>query len=449
MAGGTWIDQNKIRPGVYINYKSAPSTLATMGERGTVAIAHILDWGAQEKFYIIEDPADCVQMGHFVTDAEMLFVRQILLGTNRTNGAKKILVWSLKTTGGAAATVTVSSTFTITANYSGAFGNRLSVTCTETSTDHYRVETLLDNVVVDTQDVATVGADDAITQLVANQYVQFTGTAIQVTSGSDLVGGANGTIASGAYQDFRDALAVNQFDIVIYDGSDASEKSNFAQFVKSQSNEEGNKCQLVVSDYASADNECVISVYPQSITLLDGTVLSAQDLTWWVGGASAGANVYESLTYAAHPDAVSVTPALSKSQQESAINSGNFALIGQFEKIQVLTDINSFHSFTVNKGKAFKKNRVVRTVFGLCNDIYRAFSLYYIGAVHNDEEGRKSLKGEILNIMNRYQGNRALQNVVADDVTVLKGEDVDAVVIEVYCQPVDSIEKIYINITIS
>jgi hypothetical protein len=139
---------------------------------------------------------------------------------------------------------------------------------------------------------------------------------------------------------------------------------------------------------------------------------------------------------------------LSKSQQEAAINSGNFAFIGQFDKIQVLTDINSFHSFTINKGKAFKKNRVVRTVFGVCNDIYRAFSLNYIGAVHNDEDGRKALKAEILNILNRYQGNRALQNVVADDVTVMRGADVDSVVIEIYIQPVDSIEKIYINITI-
>ena len=49
----------------------------------------------------------------------------------------------------------------------------------------------------------------------------------------------------------------------------------------------------------------------------------------------------------------------------------------------------------------------------------------------------------------QYQGNRSLQNVEADDVTVLQGTDSDAVAIEIYCQPVDSIEKIYINITIS
>ena len=43
----------------------------------------------------------------------------------------------------------------------------------------------------------------------------------------------------------------------------------------------------------------------------------------------------------------------------------------------------------------------------------------------------------------------ALQNVDVEDVTVLKGVDSDAVVIEIYIQPVDSVEKIYINITIS
>ena len=92
MAGGTWGDQNKLRPGVYINYKSAPSSLATMGERGVVAIARVLDWGERGRFYTIADPSDCEQFGHAITDDECLFVRQILLGTNRTQGASKILL---------------------------------------------------------------------------------------------------------------------------------------------------------------------------------------------------------------------------------------------------------------------------------------------------------------------------------------------------------------------
>lgn len=443
MAGGTWIDQNKVRPGVYINYKSAPASLATMGERGVVAIARVMDWGEQGKFYTIEDPSDCAKLGHAITDDEMLFVRQILLGSNRTQGATKILLWSLSTTGGANASATIEDT-TATAKYPGAFGNRISfdIEYTDENTP-FTINTYLDGVMVDSQT-----ANDW-NDVHENDYVTFSG---DVTAGGvqkSLTGGANGTPTSTAYSDFLSALELQKFDVVIYDGEDATIKGAFIDFVKRLSNQEGVKCQTVVSDANNPDNECVINVYPQAVTLTDGSELSASELTWWVGGASAGANVFESLTYAAYPDAINVNPVLTSSQQEDAINAGKFALIAQFDRIQVLTDINSFVTFAVEKGKAFRKNRVIRTIFGLCNDIYRTFATYYIGAVHNDEEGRKALKAEILDLMNRYQGNRALQNVEAEDVTVLKGVDSDAVVIEIYCQPVDSIEKIYINITIS
>lgn len=442
MAGGTWIDQNKVRPGVYINYKSAPSSLATMGERGVVAIARIMDWAEKGKFYTIEEPSDCEQLGHAITDAEMLFVRQILLGSNRTQGATKVLVWSLSTTGGAKATVTLTN-LVATAQYEGLFGNRLSVDVTAGTGSNYIVNTYLDGLIVDSQTVT------AITGLSDNQYIKWSGTGTLAAGSGALTGGLNGTVASTGYSDFQDALRNVKFDVVIYDGSDATIKTSFVNLVKDLSNNEGIKCQAVLSDASSPDSECVINVYPQAVTLSDGTELTAGELTWWVGGATAGANVYESLTYSAYPDAISVNPVLTSSQQEAAINAGKFAMLSQFDKIQVLTDINSFTTFSVEKGRAFRKNRVVRTVFGLCNDIYRTFALYYVGAVHNDEEGRKALKAEILDLMNKYQGNRALQNVVADDVTVLKGVDSDAVVIEIYCQPVDSIEKIYINITIS
>lgn len=441
MAGGTWIDQNKVRPGVYINYKSAPASLATMGERGVVAIARVLDWGERGKFYTIEDPSDCAKIGHSITDAEMLFVRQILLGSNRTQGATKILLWSLSTTGGAKATVTLTDLI-VTAKYNGTYGNRLAVDVTAVDTN-YLVQTYLDGKVVDAQTVS------AVSGLSANDYVVFTGTALAAAQKTSLSGGANGTADPTDYSDFLDALELQRFDVVIYDGTNSTIKGTFADFVERLSNREGVKCQAVLSDASNPDNECVINVYPQAVTLTDGTELAASELTWWVGGASAGANVYESLTYAAYPDAIEVDPILTSSQQEDAINAGKFALIAQFDRIQVLTDINSFVTFAVEKGKAFRKNRVIRTIFGLCNDIYKTFATYYIGAVHNDEEGRKSLKAEILNLLERYQGNRALQNVEADDVTVLMGVDSDAVVIEIYIQPVDSIEKIYINITIS
>lgn len=536
MAGGTWIDQSKVRPGIYINYKSAPASLATMGERGVVAIARRLDWGEKGRFYTIEQPSDCAQFGYSITDDAMLFVRQILLGSNRTSGATKILIWSLSeisqshaegasgaltataiengesgndltveitannghfdvvtkrgtttldtqtgkdtvgdladnayvaftpSTGSttssalAAGTITLSGAqsvvakasatignLTATALYDGTYGNRLSLAVTDGTNSDFIVQILLDGQVVDSQTVTT------ISQLVATPYCTFSGTGSPSSQAlpKKFTGGSNGAVAPTAYSDFMTALELEKFDVVIYDGTNAVTKAAYIDFVKRLSNQEGVKCQAVLSDASNPDNECVINVYPQAVTLTDGTQLAESELTWWVGGASAGANAFESLTYAAYPDAIEVNPVLTSSQQEDAINAGKFALISQFDRIQVLTDINSFLTFSVEKGKAFRKNRVIRTVFGICNDIYKTFATYYIGAVHNDEEGRKSLKAEILNILERYQGNRALQNVETDDVTVLMGVDSDAVVIEIYIQPVDSIEKIYINITIS
>ena len=558
MAGGTWIDQNKVRPGVYINYKSSPQALSTMGERGTVAIARQLSWGEVGKLIAIEDPSDCAtKLGYSSTADEMLFIRQILLGSNRTNGAKKVLVWRLDCAGASKASAllgTETGAAKAEARYVGTRGNDISIVVTAVNNSEntpvgYAIQTLLAGKVVES---VTVGLDATGNQIESNSYVVFSGGAISagtypLTGGSDgvintdakaasvkveassnpsnwiqatcnfdgergnllqvsfqnvesknifsvywqnesapieqfeikngttsgytgkyvtvkngstmlsemlfdkrnLEGGSDGTTPDASiYDAFFTALKTTAFDVLIYDGKDATLKSTFASFVKDQSNEEGKRCQCVLSEYV-ADNECIISCASQSVTLDTGAVLKPEQLTWWVGGASAGANVNESLTYSCYPGAVDIEPKLTRSEQEAQIEGGNFALISQFDKIQVLTDINSFTTFSVEKGKAFRKNRVVRTVFGLCNDIYKTFALYYIGAVHNDEEGRKALKAEILNLMLKYQGNRALQNVVVDDVTVNKGVDSDAVVIEINCQPVDSIEKIYINITIS
>lgn len=38
MAGGNWTAQNKVRPGIYFNFKSRTTPKAAQGARGTVAI---------------------------------------------------------------------------------------------------------------------------------------------------------------------------------------------------------------------------------------------------------------------------------------------------------------------------------------------------------------------------------------------------------------------------
>ena len=552
MAGGTWIDQNKVRPGVYINYSSAPSTLASMGERGIVCIGKELDWGEFGKPIVIEDPAECFEkLGYDQMSDEMIWLRQFLVGTNRTSGASKVLVWRL-TTGGvekasavdsktvvaAAAKVTLGNltatakttgsagnnlaieiitnasdntkfdlnlyqgdvlketesavstvsdlgtsefvTYTgsgalalqdktnlsggtdafsgsigVVARYAGTRGNDISVIVTadpdnSPSSSKFYVQTLVSGQVVDNQTLKADSANVPLSGLVDNAWVEFSqksGNAFACNL--TLADGADGTITANAYSEFMTAMELETWNVLAYGGQDNVIKSSLKTYVERLCNDEGKKVQCVLSDYPTADSECVVSVYPQVFTDNSGHVFTTEEMVCWVAGCTAGANVNESLTYASHPDAVSITPALTATQQINALNAGQFVLFEEFGVIKNLQDNNTFTTYAVTKGKQFRKNRVIRTVFGVCNDSYRTYSLYYIGNTDNDATGRGLLKAEMLNLLYRYQGNRALQNVVESDVVVSPGADSDSVLIELYIQPVDSTEKIYINITIS
>ena len=91
----------------------------------------------------------------------------------------------------------------------------------------------------------------------------------------------------------------------------------------------------------------------------------------------------------------------------------------------------------------------MRVLNQFCNDVYEHFSNYFIGKVSNDETGRGLLKGWIVGYLNDMQANGGVQNFEAEDVTVGAGNSIDAVLIEVKIQPVDSIEKIYMSVTVS
>lgn len=46
MGGGTFLVQNKVLPGTYINFVSRPRAMGHLGERGVLCMGMELDWGA-------------------------------------------------------------------------------------------------------------------------------------------------------------------------------------------------------------------------------------------------------------------------------------------------------------------------------------------------------------------------------------------------------------------
>ena len=144
-----------------------------------------------------------------------------------------------------------------------------------------------------------------------------------------------------------------------------------------------------------------------------------------------------------------MTPALTNDQIIAALQAGKFVVFAENGAVKVDSDINSLTTFTADISKPYRKNRVIRTLHTIANDLYMQFSESFIGVVDNNDTGRDLFKAVIVGYLQEMQANNAIQNFEPDDVDVLPGDDIDAVVINLRIQPVDAAEKLYITITVA
>lgn len=247
------------------------------------------------------------------------------------------------------------------------------------------------------------------------------------------------------------ALKTVQFNVLCYPYTAEdhyNEQGPIMTWVNTMREEEGVKIQYVTSNFGG-DNEACINVM-NGIVLADGSILTPAKATAWVAGATAGAGVSQSNTGKIYVGAIDVAPRMTKTEMETAITAGKFIFkVDTAQNVTAVYDINSLITTTVAKGRQFKKNRVIRTLDGINNDITEIFESNYVGKVNNNADGRTSLRATLIEYFGELQRLSAIQNFTAEDVTVQPGTDSDSVVIDCYIQPVDSVEKMYITVNLS
>lgn len=439
---GTWTSQNKVLPGVYIRFTSNQGLGLTVGERGTVTICEPMSWGPVGVVQTVENGADTTPFcGYDITSPNAMFLQQIFLGTNRTNGANTILLYRPTASGSAQATATT-GVLTATALYPGVRGNDITIVVTEeVDAETFTVSTVVDGSIVDEQTNIANVAD-----LVANAWVTWSGTgAVTATTGTALTGGLDGTVESAAYSTYLTAIEPYQFDVMIYDGNDPTVMTAMQTFIKSQNDDNGIYCQLCMANATNPDTRYIINVN-SNVTLSDGTTLTPQQVTWWAGGASAGAMYNQSLTYATYPNAVSTTMQTT-SQMIAALNAGQFILASDNGRVYVVQDINSLTTYTTDITEVYRYNRTIRLCNTIANDIHSQFVNGFLGVVNNNEAGRAVFQGAIVGYLLDIQNNQGIQNFEAEDVQVLPGEAINAIVVNLAIQPVGTVEKIYVTIS--
>ena len=72
-----------------------------------------------------------------------------------------------------------------------------------------------------------------------------------------------------------------------------------------------------------------------------------------------------------------------------------------------------------------------------------------MGKVDNNDIGRGIFKSDLIAYGNEMQRINAIQEFAgADDITIAQGVDLDAVVVDWYVKPVDSMEKLYLTVNV-
>lgn len=444
MAGGTFLAQNKIRPGAYINFKDVAKPLSSLGTRGIMTMPVPMSWGDTITELLsteLIDGKSLPKIGYTAFDEESQIFREAL------KNAYKAIVYRLDT-GGTKAT-TVLTPLTATAKYAGIVGNEIAVSVVANGAK-FDVITIFRNVEKDRQTVTTVE------ELEDNDWVVFSGTGnVVADAGVTLSGGTNGTVSDSTYANYLNAIKAYNWNTMAIPQDASSQTQNFITFIESQRDTFGKKVQAVLYN-VDADYEGIISV-AQGYKTVDETI-SPTTFVAYVAGLTAGANPNESNTYHVIPGAASivypdgVTP-YGNEEIIEALRAGKFVLsTRQDGAVVVEQDINTLHTFTPDnpdKGYAFSKNRVIRTLDEINNSVALVFERSYIGKVNNNDDGRNIFKAAIISYLNTLQNISAIRNFdPTADIQIYAGEAIDAIVVDLAVQPVDSMEKLYMTVMV-
>lgn len=429
LGGGTWVTQNQVLPGAYINFVSLARATATLSDRGTCTMPLELDWGADDEVFTVTNEdfqKRCQKIFGYPFDHEkMKGLNDLFLN------AKTLYAYRLNS-GGAKAANTYA-----TALYGGTRGNDLKIVIQVNADDAalFDVDTYLGTSKVDSQTVAKAA------DLVANDYVTFkTNATLAVTAATPLTGGTNGTVNGTAHQNYLDKIESYSYNTMGVVVTDEVTKKLYVAFNKRLRDEMGVKFQLVLHDIA-ADYMGVISV--KNAVANEGWPEAS--LVYWVTGAECGCEVNKSCQNKKYDGSFAVNTSFTQTQLKQCIKNGEFVLHQVNSDVRVLDDINSMVTTTDECGDVFKDNQTIRVIDQLGNDDAVLFNTKYLGVVPNKASGRTSLWSDLKKLREDLQTMGAIENFSDSDLTVEQGDTKKAVLVTGTIEVVNAMGKLYMT----
>lgn len=449
MAIGTWETQNKVRPGVFINYVFSDAELINYAANGVLALPYKFPLGTEDDNVIKITAADIKQKAlerYGVTQGSdaYKFITTLLKYSSK-------LIVSNTNVGGRKASIKVDGEFTAEALGCGVEGNKIAVEVLPLKSGKQTFNTYYNDelVAIQSYDFTTEELEGN------NDYVniEVTGTTVTETVPTLLTGGVDGTTSGDkALKTMFDSIACEEVEVVAIPYSESDyDFSVVEDFINSYN---ANHVQKVVVIYAKTDEEVasknsefVIAVADQTATLENGLVLDGRMLTAYIGAKEAGAEYTDDLTFNLCEDIVSISE-LTNEEIESNIKLGIMNLsLRSDRKIVIEDDINSLVLLSENQSNALKSNDTLRLLNDLSYKIVSFGENVIVGKKKVTQTTLNLVKAHIIEIMNQYVSDQVIINFDSNaDVQVVFGEQEDGILCTVAIQKTQSAKKLYFSI---
>ena len=226
--------------------------------------------------------------------------------------------------------------------------------------------------------------------------------------------------AATSYQDALKKIKDLKFNYLTLPGIEPADLSIVTAWVK-EMREQKRKTIKVVLPNIAADHEGIINFTTDHITsTITGKTHATTDYCARIAGLLAGLSLARSSTFFVLND---ITAADVPENPDELIDKGELIIIFDGEKYKIGRGVNSFVSFTPEKGEDIRKIKIVEGMDLYNDDIRDVFEDSYIGKVINDYDHKQAFVAAIGAYHRGLEGDvldRSFENTVAVDLEAQK-----------------------------
>lgn len=276
--------------------------------------------------------------------------------------------------------------------------------------------------------------------------------------------------ASTDYTEAEGYLETVKWDYLAVVGIASGDVAGIATWIKGLRDNLNKKVKAILPGNA-ADHEGIINFTTATIKVGSTSYTNTQ-YTPRIAGLLAGTPLDMSATFQTLPEVTDVSPRLTKTQLDTAIDAGKFEIYNDGEKVKVARAVNSLVTTTADKGASFKKIKIGDILDLIYSDIRSTSENSYIGKYANSYDNKclliTAINGyfaglEADNLLNRSYDNSVYVDEQAQSVYLQsKGTDVskmsaqeikeantdDKVYLASRIKILDAIEDITLGITV-